>query len=351
MPGRDIDMLFMIDNSTGGKTAQANLTRNFPTFVTALRMIQGGLPNLHVAVITSDLGGGDGSIGQCNATGGDKGAFQTAPRGTTCQRGSSGLASGETFISDVGGVRNYTGNLEDVFSCIAALGDQGCGMEQPLAAIARALGADGQPAPPENQGFLRPNAYLLIFILTDEDDCSAPVGTTLFDTATNNTLASALGPLQSYRCNEFGHLCGGVKPPRLAPTGSVNDVVTLDGCVSAEGAGMLIPVSTLVEQIRSVKPYPDEQILVAAITGPSAPYVVHWRSPPITDNGPWPYLGPSCQSSTGDGEYGDPSVRITQWVGAFGANGQSYDICGGQYANALSAAAARLAPLFSPPAQ
>src|SRR5436190_22399685 len=71
-PNRNIDILFMIDN-TAGRLVQDNLLRNFPTFVNALRAFPGGLPNLHIAVITSDLGAGDGSIAGCSATGGDAG--------------------------------------------------------------------------------------------------------------------------------------------------------------------------------------------------------------------------------------------------------------------------------------
>ena len=42
-------------------------------------------------------------------------------------------------------MKNYTGNLEDVFTCIAALGESGCGFEHQFAAITRALGVEHQP--------------------------------------------------------------------------------------------------------------------------------------------------------------------------------------------------------------
>src|SRR4029079_9697941 len=146
---RDVDILFMIDN-TAGVLVQDNLLRNFPVFMNALKAIPGGLPNLHIAVITSDLGAGDGSIASCDATGGDAGRFQYTARGTCF---ASGLATGATFISNVGGVPNYTGNLEDVFACIADVGESGCGFEQPLAAVVRALGPHGPRPPGENGGF------------------------------------------------------------------------------------------------------------------------------------------------------------------------------------------------------
>jgi hypothetical protein len=41
---------------------------------------------------------------------------------------------------------------------VAQLGAGGCGFGQPLAALDRALGADGQPPLAANAGFLRPDA-------------------------------------------------------------------------------------------------------------------------------------------------------------------------------------------------
>ena len=196
-PTRAVDILFVIDDSSFTTRMQDNLLRNFPTFLTRL-LDRPGFPNLHLAVISTDLGAGDGSVAGCDATGGKNGIFQYTARGT-CP--TSGLDAGATFISDINGVRNYSGNLTDVFRCIAALGESGCGFEHPLAAITRALGADLQPAPAENQGFLRPDAFLVIVVLTNEDDCSTSPSSPVFD-ATANT---ALGPPGNFRCNEFGH--------------------------------------------------------------------------------------------------------------------------------------------------
>ena len=337
----------MIDN-TAGVLVQHNLLSNFPTFTTALRSLTGGLPNLHIAVITSDLGAGDGSVAGCTADGGDAGIFHYTARGTCT---STNLDPGATFISDVDGVKNYTGNIDDVFSCIAAVGDSGCGFEQPLASVARALGADGRPMPAENQGFLRPDALLFIVLLTDEDDCSVPPGSALFDTTSNLNLASQLGPATNFRCNEFGHLCNGAKPPRLAPTGNVNDLVSLDGCVSAEGAGMLTPLATLRAQLRSLKPFPDQQILVAAIAAPSAPYTVEWRSPYGNDTGPWPVIDHSCMGS--DGNFRRPGRAPQRVRGPASAPmARHTNICVDNFAPILSSfAAQRLGPPTSPGSQ
>src|SRR5512138_2421462 len=123
---RNVDMLFLIDDSSSMRLSQANLERNFPTFMTTLRGMPGGpgLPNLHVAVISSDMGAGDGSVASCDSTGGKNGIFQYTPRGSCA---ASPLQAGNTYIIDSGGQKNYTGAIEDAFTCIAALGETGCG--------------------------------------------------------------------------------------------------------------------------------------------------------------------------------------------------------------------------------
>src|SRR4051794_22247618 len=57
-PIRDIDLLFVIDNSGSTMNKQANFTQNFPAFMTALQMIPGGLPNVRIGVVTNDYGAG-----------------------------------------------------------------------------------------------------------------------------------------------------------------------------------------------------------------------------------------------------------------------------------------------------
>ena len=106
---RNVDMLFLVDDSSSMRLSQDNLNRNFPTFMTRL-MDPPGLPNIHVAVISSDMGAGDGSVASCDSTGGKNGIFQYTARGSCT---STGLQAGATYISDIGGVRNYTGNLSD----------------------------------------------------------------------------------------------------------------------------------------------------------------------------------------------------------------------------------------------
>src|SRR6476659_9131535 len=55
---RKIDILFMIDDSISMKPSQDNLLRNFPAFMQVLDELPGGLPDVHIAVVSSDMGAG-----------------------------------------------------------------------------------------------------------------------------------------------------------------------------------------------------------------------------------------------------------------------------------------------------
>ena len=362
-----IDILFMIDNSSSMTEMQQKLVDQLPIFVSTLQAAQIP-PDLHIALVSSDMGApGDSTAGVGCTSAGDQGQFQSLPRGTCTD---TTLQNGATFISDANMTPNYTGaSLGQVLQCIALLGDKGCGFEHQLASIDRALGADGAPAPTTNADFLRPDAYLGIVILTNEDDCSAAPPTTLYSlNGGEQNIANPLGPLTSYRCNEFGHVCtdpGGnqIMPPLNPPNGGTT--LDLTNCESNDtNSSLLTPVSKFVSDIRALKPDPDNQILVAAITGPSSPYTVKW-APEIggqnTQPGElWPEVMHSCGPSNSDdvnpeatmnptdGSFADPAVRITQFVTAF-QDSVLRSICDASYASAMSAIATKLGQLITPP--
>jgi hypothetical protein len=325
---RNLDVLFMVDDSSSMAPLQNKLAASFPEFMKVLENLPGGLPNLHLGVVSSSMGAGrNPSIDRC-PPGGDRGVLRSAPVGAACAKGQ--LDPGQHFIASINGMTNYTGTLEDAFACIAALGDGGCGFEHQFASVLRALGADGAPPPAENVGFLRPDAYLLVVLITNEDDCSAPPDSGLFDSS-SALVSDPLGPLQSYRCNEFGHLCGGQPPPRT-PAGPTD----LSGtCTSAE-SGPLLHVADVVAALKGLKADPNK-VFVAAVAGPPTPYVVDRVPAELPDTAMWPVVDHSCTTTEADGSmtYGDPSVRIAQWIDAFGANGVLQTICSDDFKPAL----------------
>ena len=96
---RNVDLLFLVDDSSSMRLSQDNLRRNFPVLMQALKNQPGGLPNVHIGVISSDMGAGDGSVAGCDSTGGKNGIFQYTRAGTCT---STGLLPGATYISDIG---------------------------------------------------------------------------------------------------------------------------------------------------------------------------------------------------------------------------------------------------------
>ena len=261
-----------------------------------------------------------------------------------------------------------------MFTCIAALGEDGCGFEQQLLSVTHALVADnfnpdtGKPQPPqENQGFLRDSAYLAIILITNEDDCSAPGGASnpLYPTVTGDNLMSKLGPPTGYRCNRYGHVCDAVPPPKDSPMGAADPgdsttVVKLQNCTSAENTGplkddaQLITVKAFADVIKALKPDPANQILVAAIAGLYEPdtnpnaYAVTWKKSVSGDtSGPWPEMVHSCVSA-GDQSFADPGIRIGEWVKEFGRNGVIQSICDASFEKSMQRIADEIGRVLGP---
>jgi hypothetical protein len=330
-PQLKLDILFMIDDSGSMKDKQDNLARNFPRFMRVLEdaVPAGGALDAHVAVVSSDLGvAAGGEDATCFANGGDNGRFQATPRGVCA-------GPRDHFIITNGAQKNFDGEIGDVFSCIARLGTQGCGFEHQLGSVRRALGGDpAAPMPPENAGFLRPDARLGIILITDEDDCTAPDGSDLF---TNDPAKlAAYGPRESYRCNEFGHLCGGAAPPRAPSQGLT--------CESNETASSrLVHVSDFVDFVRGLKADPD-MVRVAAITGPATPYGSFTTT---TKNGLVTAVTASCEGATDTGD-GWPAVRLKAFIDAFGTRGRFESICDADFGPAMEHIAHTLIPDLVP---
>lgn len=335
---RNVDILFVIDTSPSIGALQDKLIQSFPQFFDTLMSLPGGLPDVHIAVVSSNMGAGandETAVPGCPIFG-DKGLFQAKPNGPTCATAT--LNPGQNFIVNVGGAANYTGTLPDMLACIAQLGE-GCGFTQPLGSMLRALGADGQPAPMANAEFLRSDAFLSVILLADEDDCSAPPNTNLYDPS-SQLVSDPLGPLSSYRCVEFGLTCGGKKPPRT----SAADLTGM--CVSAED-GVLLRVSDVVRQLKTLKSDPSK-VMVEAIAGPPNPFEVQLDPPGIaTDPNQWPAVAPSCTAA--DGTFALPAVRLSEWASAFGGGGVFEDGCATDFGAALTAAATQIAKAIGEP--
>jgi hypothetical protein len=371
----NLDLLFMVDNSSSMLAMQQKLLVQLPNFLGLLEDLP-IKPNLHVAVVSSDMGAKSDVDIKCTPLG-DQGKFFSQPEGAC----TTTLTAGDTFISDIDGVANFTDPIASVFQCIGLLGASGCGFEHQLASIDRALGADGLgPPPSQNAGFLRPEAYLGIVLLTNEDDCSAPADTTIYSlNGSPQSITNPDGPVGNYRCNggpRGGHLCkdlnpgspntGYATPPVNPPQDATGNppILQLADCKDNDsGSSALTPVSKFVNDIKALKPVPDDQILVGEIVAPAAPYAVAWVQGSPESGGPelWPEVLHSCGAageadvnpdpstqSVSDGSYGDPGVRETEFANAF-PNSVVGSICDSDYSQSMTAIAKKLTQFFTPP--
>jgi hypothetical protein len=334
-PNRAVDVLFVVDNSSGMDSEQEQLRRSFSKFVNTLDAGLGGRPDLHVGVISTDLG--------ASATGS---ATPASPLGTLGQGGCGGTGTDGRFllgqatgvtgtiIVDIGlpdGTRqqNYgPGDLATTLSQMATLGATGCGFEQPLQAMRRAL-SNNQA----NQGFLRPDALLSVVFLTDEDDCSVRDLTLL------QTADSVENPRQSFRCTRFGVTCedGGTTP----------DAMTIPGPKGRCGPNT--SESSLLEDPAKFRDFlvdlkgDPTRVLVSGIIGTPTDVAVETR---VINGRPQSALAHSCTSEgvdgvsgTPDDDFADPGVRMSSFLNLFPDRNTSASICQRDYSQALEATA------------
>ncbi|HEY0869114.1 MAG TPA: hypothetical protein VGD55_01850, partial [Acidothermaceae bacterium] len=129
----DLDLLLVIKNSSSTAAMQQKFVTQLPTLMNVLEKLPNGLPNLHIAVVSTDMGAPGDSVAEIGCKPyGDDGEFQSKPRGACV---TTTLTNSATFISDVDGQKNFTDPIENVLQCISLLGNSGCGFEQHLAAI------------------------------------------------------------------------------------------------------------------------------------------------------------------------------------------------------------------------
>ena len=325
---KDIDLLFMIDDSESMGSKQKNLAANFPNFIEALRSYKLGavkdgatcnadnhsgckIPNVRLGVVSSDLGAGTYSFQDCSP-GGERGKLHSGP-GLLAPAGCPTPKDAWIMYSDstagtVTNVQNSTSSdpiqqVKDAFSCIAPIGATGCGFEHQLESTRLALlGCDynNNANCQTNPGFIRKDAYLGVVFLTDEDDCSARRGD-LFDPSQSG-LNDPLGPWESFRCTEFGIVCA----QKLRQPGVKTNCVP--------GLDWLQPVQRYTDFFSTLKP-PGRTILfaIAAPTWPTFEVILDAQNPK---------LKASCQNSyMGDSLSGDPALRLAAVVKSFGTQG------------------------------
>jgi hypothetical protein len=378
-PTRQLDLVFMIDNSPGTAPAAAKMNAQFPGLIAALKDPNDGtLPDLRVAIIDSDLGTGgaytSGSCGPKTLSDGTQSIYGDMGRFQMLNAAACGVNAGATYLDTK--VNNFTGDIATVFQCLASnLGPMGCGEEHQLQAFEFALVAGGLGAVNDAQHqMLRPGAYLGLVFLTDEDDCSAATSDGMF-----GDKPELRGESASLRCYTRSHQCNGTNltqsPPGYptiaafsAPLSSC--AARTDTCPNIfDGTGStdtsvptncspLRDVHTLATSIKGLKADPDNQILVAGIFGwpltdadaanaqyrigpipnPNSADTAH---PTVFDSWPICYdpnhmpANPNVYDPVAAGWGATAGLRESAFIDEFGPNGLKFSICQPDFSAAM----------------
>jgi len=203
-----IDLLFMVDNSSSMEQEQNALSIQFPRLINILTSgdknedgVQDFPParDLHLGVVSSDLGlPGLESAGIDKCIGlGDRGELRNT---ANAELAAMGMCSATTYNPPFLSYRKDNNDdptqFANDFSCIATLGITGCGFEQQLESVLKAVWPGGDPSvtfvtDPQGFGMLGnagpgfPNgefirntmtegpSLIALVLVTDEEDCSS----------------------------------------------------------------------------------------------------------------------------------------------------------------------------------
>ncbi|MBN1769654.1 MAG: hypothetical protein JXB32_00215 [Deltaproteobacteria bacterium] len=177
-----VDLVVLVDNSGSMLQEQEALTARFPELIRELidpaldpdtgRPTHPPVEDLNLGVISSDMGvAGRTDVNTCQANPvvGDDGCFRTTP--STVVPGCGSSYTGFLRRNPDNAATYDADRMAQDFTCLATLGTDGCGFEQQLKALRKALtvnAADGGC----NRGFLRDDSLLGLIVVSDEDDCS-----------------------------------------------------------------------------------------------------------------------------------------------------------------------------------
>lgn len=154
-----VDILFVIDDSGSMADNQKSLVASFPGFIGAVQSQLAGAKSYHIGVVTSsdyyENAQGCGTIGDLiTKTGGPESS------GKNCQPFSSGARFLDESEPDLGAK----------FACVGEVGTGGSDDERMIRGMLDALRPDKNGPQGCNANFSRPEALLVVVLITDEDD-------------------------------------------------------------------------------------------------------------------------------------------------------------------------------------
>jgi hypothetical protein len=394
---KDVDVLFVIDNSGSMAEEQALLSQNFASFIGVLEA-EDVSANYRLGITTVDAGNprcpsttpenGNLVLSSCldrMATnefkyGPDDFGFACSDyctkmdkdltvRPTTTQYDSK--PAPRKWIeriekqSNIGGVAS---NVE-AFQCYGPQGVAGCGFESHLESMYKALAKASDKGSATNYGFLREAAILSIVVISDETDCSYQQAQKVVFTPDNKVFWNSPDDPQptSSLCWKAGVECTGSSPYTECHSANYG----VDGNVGAADAdAVLKPVSeyiAFVKTIEAAKKDIDEnqRILVSMIAGVPVGYDTRATELVYADALPTDFpnspdyqanfgIGPGCVlgDPTNPDSTAVPPVREREFAEAFvdadAAERNLYSICQEDYSGALKSIADKIRDQIKP---
>ena len=383
---KDVDILFVVDNSGSMAEEQATLAANFPSFVGVLEE-ENVKANYRIGVTTTDNGnpwcsGGQGGalrLSSCRqriqefiyapgtaleVDAQDEACNNVCPHDTIDILPSTteedAAASPRPWIESIEGATNIGGGITpaEAFQCVGPQGINGCGFESHLESMFKALRR--METSSENQfGFLRRNAILAVVHVTDEADCSYNnEHSTIFAADGERAFWSdpAASQPTSAVCWNAGVSCTGGPGVYTDCTSENYDASGAAGASDADA--VLHPVSrytTLLQEKENDKQSrnPSQEVLVGVIAGVPPGYArgeaeITYQDSQADAQFQSDYgIGPGCESSAGKAI---APVRLKEFAEFFEVDGAPnlFSICNDNYAEALRAIADTIADQVKP---
>jgi hypothetical protein len=357
----ELDLLLVMDDSGSMKEEQAKVLEQLPALIRG--MASGDLDgdgkrdftpitSLHLGVVSTNLGSAgmlDERIPNCAGLG-DDGVLIDEVRSRTDDPACDELADDDYQAYEVGGgAASESERTAARFGCRAALGTSGCGLEQQLEAMWKALAPQSDAdflsghghGDEANSGFLRPEANLAVLLVSDEVDCSiSEAGTALFD-ATDD----------SFRYD-------GAEPQLRGKPMGINF-----RCAHPSAQHLLQPITRYVAGLRSLKANP-ERVAVSVITGIPAraenletaqgaqdfdailalPEMQVAPDPELLDVSSQDALPrPACSAENGVDGSASPGRRFVELARGLGSSARVWSICDASYEPAFTDLIAKVA--------
>ncbi len=369
---RDVDILFVIDNSGSMGRAQGLLSAGIFDFFDVL---DGAGANWRVGFTTSD----NGNPVCGNATSPEAGGLELSsclkrqsqfifngnpPADATAEAcvdhcsGTVDILPTSTEFDPVKSPRPWMESRDgqtnlatpwtaaDAFGCLAPQGIAGCGFESPLESMHKAI----LRASSENEsqyGFLRTTAMFVVIIVSDETDCSYADKSIFLSEAQGGETALWSDPKAptptSAVCWRAGVSCSG-GPGTYDECHSENKGASGERGVPDEDA-VLFPVSRYIDALQAIEDerkrlMPAQEVLVALIAGVPDGYETHGMAFYADDLDPVYAsnfgIGPGCENAQ-DRARAIPPVREREVAEAFAIRDRRdiYSVCADGYSAAL----------------